>query len=171
MATEQNRPISEHRRRLLKTIAFTLASAAVPVPISAFAASGKAFDGVNQTHLTTLAQTLFPSAFIQPGQFQNSAAQLAARAEQDPALLAEMTTLLAGLPEDFADLDQQAREAALRTTEDGAALMALRSEAVNAIYRDPEVWKAIGYPGPSAPFGGYINRDLVDIDWLPEANR
>ncbi len=38
------------------------------------------------------------------------------------------------------------------------------------LYNRPEVWEAIGYGGPSAHLGGYVNRGFDDIDWLPEAN-
>jgi hypothetical protein len=31
------------------------------------------------------------------------------------------------------------------------------------------VWKVLGYEGPSAELGGYINRGFSDIDWLQDA--
>lgn len=167
MSTATESPLDEKRRRLLTTIAVTLASAAVPLPISAFV-GGSGADRPTIDLLAEVAYTLFPSDFVTAAQRINSAKQLLVKINDNPALLTEVNALLAALPDDFADLDQPTREAALVATDNGAALMALRGAAVNAIYRDPEVWKAIGYPGPSAPFGGYINRGLVDIDWLAE---
>ena len=36
------------------------------------------------------------------------------------------------------------------------------------LYQHPEVWKLIGYEGPSLEKGGYLHRGFDDIDWLPE---
>jgi len=125
------------------------------------------FGNLGTDLLVTLAHTLFPHPFVTDRQLRQSVDKLAAKAAKDPALLTEVVDLLAELPKNFSTLDQPGREAALRATAAGPALMSLRGAAVNTLYRDPEVWKIIGYPGPSAPFGGYINKTLVDIDWLP----
>jgi hypothetical protein len=31
------------------------------------------------------------------------------------------------------------------------------------------MWAHIDYPGPSLPFGGYVEKGFDDIDWLPKA--
>ena len=167
MSAAQTVLLSETRRRLLKTVAFTLAAACVPISLTTAVANTRVFANLGTDLLVTLAHTLFPHPFVTDGQLRQSVDMLAAKAAKDPALLTEVVDLLAELPKDFSTLDQPAREAALRGTTAGAVLMSLRAAAVNTIYHDPDVWKAIGYPGPSAPFGGYINKTLVDIDWLP----
>ena len=159
--------LSETRRRLLKTVAFTLAAACVPISVTTAVANSRVFGNLGTDLLVTLAHTLFPHPFVTDRQLRQSVDKLAAKAAKDPALRAEVVALLAELPENFSTLDQPAREMALRGTTAGPALISLRGAAVNTIYHDPDVWKAIGYPGPSAPFGGYINQTLVDIDWLP----
>ena len=45
----------------------------------------------------------------------------------------------------------------------------MRGDCVTGIYNNPEVWKVLGYEGPSAELGGYINRGFSDIDWLQDA--
>lgn len=35
-------------------------------------------------------------------------------------------------------------------------------------YRDPAVWKLIGFEGSSLEHGGYLERGFDDIDWLPK---
>lgn len=49
-------------------------------------------------------------------------------------------------------------------------LAQLRSAAVEALYRDPRVWKLIGYGGNALAKGGYV-ADYNSIDWLPESRK
>ena len=46
----------------------------------------------------------------------------------------------------------------------------LQAHIREALYNHPAVWEVIGYPGPSAHLGGYIDRGFDDIDWLPEVD-
>ena len=41
------------------------------------------------------------------------------------------------------------------------------AKAVVALYNNPLVWRHFGYEGPSAEFGGYIDRGFDDLTWLP----
>lgn len=45
----------------------------------------------------------------------------------------------------------------------------LRGDLVVSLYNQPAVWAKLGYQGPSAPHGGYINRGFNDQDWMGEA--
>lgn len=42
----------------------------------------------------------------------------------------------------------------------------LRGDLVVSLYNQPAVWAKLGYQGPSAPHGGYINRGFNDQDWM-----
>ena len=53
--------------------------------------------------------------------------------------------------------------------ETSAPFQTVRGECVVGIYNNPDVWKVLGYEGPSAEQGGYINRGFSDIDWLQDA--
>jgi len=53
--------------------------------------------------------------------------------------------------------------------ENGPFFNAMKTPVMWAIYNATELWALIDYPGPSFPFGGYINRGFDDIDWLPTA--
>lgn len=44
----------------------------------------------------------------------------------------------------------------------------LRQLLLPGVYGDPEIWKLLGYEGPSYDLGGYIDRGFNDLDWLPE---
>ena len=43
----------------------------------------------------------------------------------------------------------------------------LRNTAIDVLYRDPEVWRLVGYGGSAVEHGGYIRRGFDTIDWLP----
>ena len=42
----------------------------------------------------------------------------------------------------------------------------LRERTIESLYRNPVVWKLVGYEGSSIEHGGYLNRGFDDIDWL-----
>ena len=44
----------------------------------------------------------------------------------------------------------------------------LHWRTIESLYRNPEVWKLMGYQGSSLEYGGYLHRGFDDIDWLPE---
>ncbi len=55
----------------------------------------------------------------------------------------------------------------LRGVEQTAFFRKVRGDLVVSLYNQPAVWTKLGYEGPSAEYGGYINRGFGDIDWLP----
>ncbi len=58
------------------------------------------------------------------------------------------------------------RVALLRQIEGGAFFQKVRGGLVTGIYNNTGVWELLGYEGPSADKGGYIDRGFNDIDWL-----
>jgi len=42
----------------------------------------------------------------------------------------------------------------------------LRGDLVVSLYNQPAVWTMLGYQGPSAQYGGYINRGFADQTWM-----
>ena len=45
----------------------------------------------------------------------------------------------------------------------------LRGDLVVSLYNQPAVWAKLGYQGPSADKGGYINRGFNDQTWMDRA--
>lgn len=118
--------------------------------------------------LLTVARTLFPHDFLGDSFYAHAVKQLDDMASRDPARATIIRDGLAQLPGNFIDLDTRGREAALGALNAGAFFKLTRRTTVSAVYRNPAVWEHFGYPGPSVAFGGWVNRELVDIDWLPE---
>lgn len=42
----------------------------------------------------------------------------------------------------------------------------LHNRTIESLYRNPQVWKLVGYQGSSVEHGGYLHRGFDDIDWL-----
>jgi hypothetical protein len=92
------------------------------------------------------------------------------KASADPALLRSLQEGAATLKsKKFDTLDETGQAAVLKEIETSAPFQAVRGECVTGIYNNPDVWKVLGYEGPSAELGGYINRGFSDIDWLQDA--
>lgn len=54
----------------------------------------------------------------------------------------------------------------LKNMESSAMFQMVKGKAVVALYNNPLVWRHFGYEGPSAQYGGYINRGFNDLRWL-----
>ncbi|PCI54731.1 MAG: hypothetical protein COB36_09370 [Alphaproteobacteria bacterium] len=57
---------------------------------------------------------------------------------------------------------------ALKMMEKSRFFQVMMMGTITSLYRNPEVWKHLGYEGSSVEYGGYIERGFDDIDWLPE---
>jgi len=58
------------------------------------------------------------------------------------------------------------RVQALKAIEGTPLFAKVRGDLVVSLYNQKEVWAKLGYEGPSAPQGGYINRGFDDLNWL-----
>lgn len=67
----------------------------------------------------------------------------------------------------FLELTEEDQLDRLRMLEKSKFFDGLKVPLMWALYNKRELWDQIGYPGPSIPFGGYINRGFNDINWLP----
>ena len=93
-----------------------------------------------------------------------------AKAAADPTLKTELQNGLTQLrADDFDNMDRTQQIAVMEKMETTPFFETVRSECITSIYNNPDVWKVLGYEGPSAELGGYINRGFSDINWLKEA--
>ena len=119
--------------------------------------------------LTRMIRVMSPHARFPDGPYERTADAVVAAANKTPG---QALVLEAGLREleakSFADLDDAAATAHLEAIEGSPFFALVRSTAVVALYGDHEVWKLLGYEGPSFDEGGYIDRGFDDLDWLPD---
>lgn len=154
------------RRVLARAVGLAVAGACPWRGIGAAEGPGVTRD----TELAALFRTLFPHDFLGDDAYRAVVQKLAARLATDPKLGTVIDAGLAALPAGFAAQDQPEREQVLAPHAGTPFFKLLRQAAAGTLYYLPETWKALGYPGPSAPFGGYVDQNLVSLDWLPEAH-
>lgn len=116
--------------------------------------------------LGAVARTLFPHAFVEAEVYAQAAMKMEDRAGSEPGLASALDAALEQLPLGFPELSAPAREAALETLAGTPFFKLARQASLAAVYTAASTWAALGYPGPSAPFGGYIDQPLVDLPWL-----
>ncbi len=155
---------SPQRRRLLAgSIAAAVSAALQP----RLACAIPAVPSARSRNLVALTRTLFPLAVFGDAHHAAAAAKIEERCAADPKIGTLVGRSLAALPADWAASTQAAREALLRAA-DPAFVKLLRQTAVGALFGAPDTWAHFGYPGPSLPFGGYLEAKLVDLPWLKE---
>lgn len=165
--TPSSPAFSPQRRRLLASGV----AAAVAAALNPSAVLGAApLVGDRGAALVALTSTLFPLAVFGEAHHAAAAARIAERCAADPRLDELVERALAALPSGWMDGNQAAREATLRAKADPALLKLARQNAVGALFGAPDTWAHFGYPGPSLPFGGYLDSKLVDLPWLTEAS-
>ncbi len=173
------------RRAVLKTAfaavgayAATAAGATwLIAPNRAWAMEFAAFDETTASTLLQMTRALYPHKQVGDVHYAKVVKSLddaVAGADDADAALAMYTDGIARLNEaaggSFADLDGDAKEAALQAeadSEDPGFFQAVRGQVVNVLYNDHEVWKIFGYQGASYEEGGYLFRGFDDLSWLP----
>jgi hypothetical protein len=162
---------SPRRRQLLAGAIAAGLVASQGLPAQLFAGTGAPLtaDALRAAQLLAVCRTLFPHAFLADADYLACVAKIDARVAADPAAASALAEGVAALPAHFATLDQAAREAALAPLAGTPFFKIARQSAASVIYYLPGTWRALRYPGPSAPFGGYVDRPLVELAWLEGA--
>jgi hypothetical protein len=131
-----------------------------------------AIDPAAGATLVRMLRAMFPHERVPDGPYERTRDALLADAAASPRLagvLAQGTHDLdqaAGRP--FAELSEDEATALLRRIEASPFFVAVKAKAINTLYNDPELWRLLGYEGPSFEVGGYLNRGFNDLHWLPE---
>lgn len=126
-------------------------------------------DATTADTLARMARRLYPHDALPDSVYAEVAAGVSAAAAADPAASARLRdgarTLQAS--RSWRSGGAAGETEALRSIENTPFFTAMRSEVQSRLYVHPAVWAMLGYPGPSLPFGGYVDKGFDDIDWLP----
>jgi len=142
----------------------------VMAPDGAWAVSTTVFSSQETTTLIKFARAIYPHKKFKDSIYANVAHSLDDKASKNDQVKSTLQEGLANLKATkFTSLSQTKQLAALKEMETTPFFQAVRGECVVGIYNNPEVWKILGYQGPSAEFGGYIHRGFNDITWLKDA--
>ena len=126
-------------------------------------------DSARETTLRA-ARTMFPHDMLPDEDYMAVVQQIEVEAGGNEEVARQIEEGIAQLDGSgsFAKLDPDAQLETLTRAEGTPFFDLLKATAVVALYDQPSVWKALGYEGPSAHLGGYLNRGFDDLDWLPD---
>jgi Gluconate 2-dehydrogenase subunit 3 len=167
------------RREFLKTSALVVAgatAAASGVPVIAFAdqpqwASLKTLDKHQADTLLKITRQIFPHDNVPDAPYAKVVIELdtEASAAPDTAKLlrdgVEQIDTVNGAS--FASLPADQQVVVLEKISKGPFFQKVHAVELQTLYSDPEVWKVLGYQGPSFRYGGYLHRGFNDLTWLP----
>jgi hypothetical protein len=148
----------------------TAASLSVLRPIRAWAEESNS--ALPNPGMARMARLLYPHDALSDDIYSEIlGAALAATAADDSfaVLLADVGDALdSQTGGNFVTADEASQIAAMQSIEGHAAFNIIQAKVQAGVYQHPACWKAIGYGGPSFQAGGYLNRGVGEIDWLPE---
>lgn len=170
------------RREFMKKSGVAVAGAGVmsttallATPTDAWAQALAALDAAEVKTLLRVTRDVYPHDGLSDGIYMKVVEMLDAAAAKDPAtdkLLADGVKELNAaarnrFKKDYAALAKESdRVAILQSMESTAFFQKIRGDMITGIYNNPDVWKVLGYEGPSAHLGGYLKRGFDDIAWL-----
>jgi hypothetical protein len=168
------------RREFLKTGAMAVVGTAVAA--SGVIANASATEGAipKLSSLTSHeAQTLFqvsrqifPHRKLGDAPYWTVVTQLDVAAQADPSVAKILTNGVSQLDSSqgskFVDLSDRQKVDALKSVETTPFFQKVRGVELQTLYRDPTVFKALGYQGASYSMGGYLHHGFNDLQWLPD---
>lgn len=175
-------PEQPKRRQFFKIASVgSLAGAAGGIPglfLSSQAIAEELLGAETLATLTKIARDIFPHDRLGDDLYANAVSSYGGQVKQDTGLRALLIDGVAvadaaarkqfGKP--YAQLpDEKSRLAILTALQASPFFAKLRGDLVVSLYNQPAVWAKLGYQGPSAEFGGYINRGFNDQNWMAPA--
>ena len=168
-----------HRRRFLAdSIQLALGTRAAALLSGSFSAAALAqlglvaFDDHEARTLTVLARAMFPHRALDDSYYFAVVERLdqrAAESAQTRNLIKDgLAQMDAAADSAWIELPVPEKLQILETIQTEPFFAAVLNQTIDVLYRNPEVWKLVGYQGSSIEYGGYLNRGFNDIDWLPE---
>jgi hypothetical protein len=143
-----------------------------------FALAGKAVAAIpdaataRQRAVAALIRTAFPHDRLSAAYYDAIARTYIAERAAAPADLTALDRGIALLDGShiapFADLPPAIQKGLVEQIDQLPFFKTLLWRVAELMYRDPVVWKIVGYQGSSIEYGGYKQRGFDDIDWLPK---
>lgn len=171
-----------NRRQFLQASSVAMAGTAAAVgtgtllvdPGGAWAMTLQAMNEHAAVTLLKMTRDLYPHDRLGEVHYARVVEGLDQKAAGDETLAALLKDGVAGLDGavggvTWIELSDGYRLAALKQIETTPFFQTVRGACVTGIYNSPDVWRVFGYEGPSAPYGGYIERGFDDLAWLDNA--
>ncbi len=177
-------PQQPKRRQFFKiATAGTVATASGGLPMMFIPNAALAAEALGQSTfatLTKIARDIFPHDRFDDELYANAVGVYADQVKADASLKQLLLDGVAKADADansrfgkaYADVaDESDRVQILQAMADAKHpfFLKLRGDLVVSLYNQPAVWGKLGYEGPSAQHGGYINRGFDDQSWMGDA--
>lgn len=150
--------------------AFTAGGTIIFGPNNAWAQAAASFDPHTTRTLLMMAYDLFPHPMLGMEYYAKVVDDLDKDATANPTkrkiLLDGIATLDAASGIKWIDLSDGGREAVLKKNETTQFFNAVRNQTIVSLHGNPLVYRMFNYGGPSAEYGGYLERGFDDIGWL-----
>ncbi|NIR29882.1 MAG: twin-arginine translocation signal domain-containing protein [Gammaproteobacteria bacterium] len=167
-----------HRRQFLKTSGGLAAAAAasgtvsLTFSVSAWAKELTTLSEHEGKMLLRMARQIYPHPSLADMYYAGVVNDLDREARENPqtaALIKEGVAKL-DLATDiqWLELSDGNQLEVLRGIETSPFFQKVKGTALISLYNNPLVWRELGYEGPSAHLGGYIDRGFNDLRWLEE---
>lgn len=167
MTVKRRQFIADSVRLALGGRAAALLSGLVPATVLA-ERSLETFSDEEARRLTVFTRALFPFSQLDDSHYLEVVEHL----DKQPAELVDL--IRSGLSRLDGAVDGNWLEAsvddklrAMEALQSDAFFGAVLNQTIDVLFRNPDVWKLVGYQGSSIEFGGYLYRGFDDIDWLP----
>lgn len=145
---------------------------------SAQAQAAEALGEAALATLTRMARDVFPHARFDDGLYRSAVAGYGPQMAKDKGLKKLLAEGVASLDATARKLSGKAygaiaeeaeRLKVLQAVESSAFFKKVRGDLVVSLYNQPALWAKLGYQGPSADQGGYLNRGFNDQTWMDQA--
>ncbi len=164
------------RRKFIKTTAtgmlsgFVAAGSALALiaPARAWALDLAVFTNAEGATLLAVARTIAPHDKLDDSAYALVVKAVDGEAAKDEKARKMMKAGMAELGTNFAQRDESARVAALKTIEASEFFQATRLRTVQVLYATPMAYAYFGYEGEAFSKGGYLARGFNDLRWLPD---
>ena len=173
-----DKPLETPARREFLLVLRQLGLGAAALSLSPLSLGASQIEAIGLAHLdseTTIvavqvARLLFPHQNLEDEVY----VQIARDIDSDIGRRPEVKTWIESLPKlldqqcdgQWSEMSLAVQIEALRELEGTEIFFYLRNRTIESLYRNPAVWKLVGYEGSSIGYGGYLNRGFDDIDWL-----
>lgn len=122
--------------------------------------------------LSRLCRVLYPHSHLEDMYYDACVEGLDSKAAHNQNLLDLLKNGVAQLDSTyntpFLKLSADQQLDAVKKLEGSPFFNTVRGHVVVALYNNEKIWMSFGYEGPSYPHGGYLDRGVNDIDWLPK---
>ena len=154
----------------LGSSASTLLGGAIPVSAAEDFSPGN-FSDQQVRSLVVLTRAMFPYRQLDDSYYLDIIKHLDAQGDESAELIQLITDGLAQLDEvagsPWLDASVDDKLKLMEEVQQEPFFGAVLNNAIDVLFRNPDVWELVGYEGSSIEYGGYLNRGFDDIDWLP----